>query len=98
MNSKQIIVSVFLTIFSLVVGYYLNVLANRRANKVFIDILHAELDIIDSHYERLLVQSGNIDEPTKEYLKARREYLNTKIKSIERMHNINRDASINNMN
>jgi len=85
-SNKQILISVILTIVSLIIGYYLNVLANQRSNKMFLDTLREELDIIDGHYERLLTQSGNIDEATVKYLKARQEYLRNKVKSIESMY------------
>lgn len=86
MNNRQIIISVILTVASLIIGYYLNVLANRESNKAFIQTLREELDIIDSHYERLLTQSKDLDPATIKYLQARREYLNTKIGSIQKMY------------
>lgn len=86
MNNRQIIISVVLTIASLIIGYYLNVLANRESNKAFVQTLREELDIIDGHYERLLSQSKDLDPATIKYLQARREYLNTKIGSIQKMY------------
>lgn len=86
MSNRQIIISVILTIASLIIGYYLNVLANRESNKAFIQTLREELDIIDGHYERLLTQSKNIDPATQKYLEARREYLNTKIGTMQKMY------------
>lgn len=86
MNNRQIIISVILTIVSLVIGYYLNVLANRASNKEFLNTLREEMDIIDSHYERLLSQAGSVDAATQKYLQARREYLKTKLNSIEKMY------------
>lgn len=86
MNNRQIIASVILTIISLIIGYYLNVLANRISNRQFLDTLRDELDIIDSHYERMLTQSNELDEPTKKYLIARQQYLKTKLSSIEKMY------------
>lgn len=85
-SNKQILASIVLTIVSLIIGYYLNVLANRRSNEMFLQTLREELDIIDGHYERLLTQSGNIDDATVKYLKARQEYLKTKLKGIEAMY------------
>lgn len=86
MNNRQIIISVIMTIASLIIGYYLNVLANRESNKAFVQTLREELDIIDGHYERLLTQSKDLDPATQKYLLARREYLNTKISSIQKMY------------
>lgn len=86
MNHRQIIISVILTILSLVAGYYLNVLANRESNKVFLKNLREELDIIDNHYERLLAQGKDLDPATKKYLELKRDLLNARIISIQKMY------------
>lgn len=85
-TNKQILASVILTIVSLIIGYYLNVLANRRSNEMFLNTLREELDIIDGHYERLLTQSNNIDDATVKYLKARRDYLQNKFKAVQQLY------------
>lgn len=86
MSHRQIIISVVLTILSLVAGYYLNVLANRESNKMFLKNLREELDIIDNHYERLIAQGKDLDPSTKKYLELKRDLLNARITSIEKMY------------
>lgn len=86
MNNRQIIISVVLTILSLVAGYYLKVLSNRESNRVFLKNLREELDIIDDHHDRVSAETKNLDPETKKYLELKRDLLNAKIASIQKMY------------
>lgn len=87
MSNRAILISVFLTIISLAVGYYLNLYASRKNNRQFLETLREELDIIDDHYERVLTQNeGNLDEVTRKYLEARRQYMRDKLNSVEKVY------------
>lgn len=83
MSRSQIIFSISLMIVSLAVGYYLSQQAQRNANRVFLQTLREELDVVEDHYERRLEQEGRIDDAMRGYLTARRDYLTARLKTLE---------------
>lgn len=79
MNRTQIIFSILLTAVSLAVGYYLSQWAQRNANRIFLQTLREELDLVDEHYKT----DPNLDEATRIYLRARHDYLEARLKTLE---------------
>lgn len=84
MSRNQIIFSVILTVASLAIGYWLSFHASKKANDVLLGNLREELNIINKSYDSLLL-NPNIDEATKRYLMARKEYLENKIINISEL-------------
>lgn len=64
-------------------GYYLSQQAQRNANRIFLQTLREELDVVEDHYERRLEQEGRLDDKMRGYLTARRDYLTAHLKTLE---------------
>lgn len=79
MHRGTITLTVLLTIASVVAGYFLSIEANKRCNILFFDNLRAELDLVDGQYEKMITENQQLDEATKKYLQARRDYLNNRL-------------------